>query len=196
MTTSRSFPGPKVSANIANGLAMIVVMMGGSLAGRVLWEKGDVQDQGVASCIKPVEVVEEEGERLGCASDATLRVCGHRLKPGDRLDLRQCQHLPGGMKPSTRLALDLPMLLNRASIRDLQLLKGIGPSLSAAIVAERQMRGRFNSVDDLIDVKGIGEKRLQKFRPYLQVAESVSDPASGDTLLESSRQDDYGLRHE
>lgn len=39
-------------------------------------------------------------------------------------------------------------------------LKGVGPSKAAAIVAYREQNGPFRSVDDLLNVKGIGEKTL------------------------------------
>ncbi|WP_220482017.1 ComEA family DNA-binding protein [Paenibacillus sp. 1011MAR3C5] len=50
--------------------------------------------------------------------------------------------------------------LNRATAEELLELKGIGPSKAQAITEDRERNGRFASVDDLIRVKGIGEKLL------------------------------------
>lgn len=50
--------------------------------------------------------------------------------------------------------------LNRATADELTELKGIGPSKAQAITDDRQRNGNFRSVDDLIRVKGIGEKLL------------------------------------
>lgn len=50
--------------------------------------------------------------------------------------------------------------LNRATVDELTELKGIGPSKAQAITDDRQRNGNFRSVDDLIRVKGIGEKLL------------------------------------
>jgi competence protein ComEA len=58
--------------------------------------------------------------------------------------------------------------LNQATAEDLQRLPGIGPKLSAAIVAARTQKP-FASVDDLRRVKGIGAKTLEKIRPFATV---------------------------
>jgi len=55
--------------------------------------------------------------------------------------------------------------LNTASKEELMSINGIGPVLSARIIAGRPYR----TVDDLLKVKGIGTKRLKKFRPYFLV---------------------------
>jgi competence protein ComEA len=61
-----------------------------------------------------------------------------------------------------------PIELNRASATDLQRLPGIGVKLAERIVEERQRR-RFISVSDLLRVRGIGPKTLEKLRPYVVV---------------------------
>lgn len=50
--------------------------------------------------------------------------------------------------------------LNKASAAELESLKGIGPSKAIAIVDDRELNGKFRSVEDLLRVKGIGEKVL------------------------------------
>ncbi|MEN3001007.1 MAG: helix-hairpin-helix domain-containing protein [Armatimonadota bacterium] len=62
-----------------------------------------------------------------------------------------------------------PLDLNRATAEELEALPGIGPVLAARIVEYRQQRGRFQSVDELLDVHGIGPKRLEQIRPYVTV---------------------------
>ncbi len=58
--------------------------------------------------------------------------------------------------------------LNTASTSELDALPGIGPATARAIT-EARSRNRFTSVDDLLDVKGIGEKKLERIRPYVVV---------------------------
>lgn len=58
--------------------------------------------------------------------------------------------------------------INTADQQLLTQIKGIGPSTAKKIVDYRKENGEFKSVDELIKVKGIGEKSLAKMRPYLQ----------------------------
>lgn len=48
--------------------------------------------------------------------------------------------------------------INTATVQQLQQLKGIGPSKAEAIVADREKKGKFNRIEDIKRVKGIGEK--------------------------------------
>ncbi|HHW11823.1 MAG TPA: helix-hairpin-helix domain-containing protein [Firmicutes bacterium] len=60
---------------------------------------------------------------------------------------------------------------NTASYEELQTLPGIGPVLAARIIEYRETMGKFRTIDDLLAVKGIGEKTLAKIRPYLVIKE-------------------------
>lgn len=59
--------------------------------------------------------------------------------------------------------------LNRASADELQILPGIGPVLAQRMVDWRKAHGRYRTVDDLQEVKGIGKKRLEQLRPLVTV---------------------------
>lgn len=50
--------------------------------------------------------------------------------------------------------------INRATASELDALKGIGPAKAQAIVEDREKNGKYASIDDLLRVKGIGEKLL------------------------------------
>jgi competence protein ComEA len=57
--------------------------------------------------------------------------------------------------------------LNRASAEELQTLPGVGPVLAQRMVEWRKAHGRYRTVDDLQEVKGIGRKRLEQLRPLV-----------------------------
>ena len=57
--------------------------------------------------------------------------------------------------------------INKASIAEISELPGISDKIAADVVEERDRLGRFRSPEDLLGVKGIKEKRLQKILPFL-----------------------------
>lgn len=71
-----------------------------------------------------------------------------------------------------------PIDVNTASAQALAALDGIGPQKAQAIVEYRQKHGPFKSVDELLNVKGIGEKTLAANRDKVTVSASTPKPAS------------------
>ncbi|HKT46548.1 MAG TPA: helix-hairpin-helix domain-containing protein [Candidatus Acidoferrales bacterium] len=67
-----------------------------------------------------------------------------------------------------------PVNLNTANADQLQTVPGIGPATAEKILQMRKSYGPFKSVDDLLAIRGIGKKRLEKMRKYLTVGRSGS----------------------
>lgn len=64
--------------------------------------------------------------------------------------------------------------INTASLEELNAVKGIGPSKAKAIVEYREKNGPFKSLDDLKEVKGFGDKSVDKLRGELSVGDSAA----------------------
>jgi comEA protein len=71
-----------------------------------------------------------------------------------------------------------PININTATSDELQQVPGIGPVTAEKILQMRKSYGAFKSVDDLLSIRGIGKKRLEKMRKYLTVSKV---PAAGKT---------------
>ena len=67
---------------------------------------------------------------------------------------------------STEKKVTFPVNINTASKKELDALPGIGEVLAQRIIDYRSANGPFSTVDELTKVKGIGEKTLEKLKPY------------------------------
>lgn len=90
------------------------------------------------------------------------------VEPEERLFIP----LPGTVLPTVdapEAASSGALDLNLATAADLESLPGIGPSLASAIVQYRDQNGPFLSVEELLNVPGIGPTRLAQLRPLVRV---------------------------
>jgi competence protein ComEA len=86
-----------------------------------------------------------------------------------------------GAKPAVaakaRATATEPVNLNAATAAQLQTLPGVGASTAQRIVDYRQKNGSFKKIEELMNVKGIGEKSFLKLKPLITV--SSDKAASG-----------------
>ncbi|QUF64075.1 helix-hairpin-helix domain-containing protein [Bacillus atrophaeus] len=59
--------------------------------------------------------------------------------------------------------------INTASLEELQAISGVGPSKAEAIIAYREENGKFQAVEDITNVSGIGEKSFEKIKSAITV---------------------------
>lgn len=70
------------------------------------------------------------------------------------------------LQTATRSRLDL----NRASAGELESLPGIGTVLAQRVIAFRESVGRFQKIEDLREVKGIGAKKFERLKSFVTVS--------------------------
>ncbi|HEY6416023.1 MAG TPA: ComEA family DNA-binding protein [Acidimicrobiales bacterium] len=91
--------------------------------------------------------------------------------PGEEVPVAAGSGFPGGAGAagSAGGVVGTPVDLNSATAEQLDTLPGVGPATAAAIIAHREEHGPFTSVDQLLDVRGIGEAKLEQLRDLVSV---------------------------
>lgn len=59
--------------------------------------------------------------------------------------------------------------LNTATEEQLQTLPGIGPSVAKRIIDHRNKNGKFTKIEEILNIRGIGEKKFQRIKDRLVV---------------------------
>lgn len=77
--------------------------------------------------------------------------------------------------PAQAQAQAQPLDLNTATAEDLEKLPGIGPALAERILEYRQQAGRFTKIEELMNVRGIGERSFLNLRALVKVAPPPSE---------------------
>jgi competence protein ComEA len=72
----------------------------------------------------------------------------------------------GRMAANKLLVFSIPLNLNHVSVEDLCLIPGIGESLAKEMIAHRERRKGFRSIEELKNVRGIGEKKYQNLKGF------------------------------
>lgn len=134
--------------------------------------KGEVMKPGVYAMKKDSRLNDLVLEAGGASPDANLRHINLaiRLIDGDSFyipHMNEEETGPEAMGGSQ--SKDKTIDLNKATKEELMTVPGIGPSTADNIINYREEAGRFNSVDDLLNVDRIGDKTLEKLRPYFIV---------------------------
>lgn len=138
---------------------------------------------GIAASQKGVGRAGEEGNRTVPESSSSSPSSGRAARPSPARGSAQPERMPtqNGPPAKTESKAGAPapaqapvpapakININTATSEQLQTIKGIGPSTAKKIIDYRTAKGPFHSVDDLLNVSGIGVKTLAKIRAYITV---------------------------
>jgi competence protein ComEA len=83
------------------------------------------------------------------------------------IESRSEQQIVGEQAARGRISPLRVINVNTASVVELEALPGVGPAIAERIVRHREEHGRFQSLQDLDAVKGLGTRKLQKLQPYV-----------------------------
>jgi comEA protein len=154
----------------------------------VLYVTGSVQNPGVYRLpegARVFQLVEAAGGLTATADAVAVNLAAH-LQDGDHLHVpkkgdnpvagNEARPSPGGTRATNATERNQknspgkPYIdINAASAAELQTLPGLGPSTSERIIQYRNKNGRFKRVSDLINVSGIGAKKLEAIEPFIFV---------------------------
>ncbi len=138
--------------------------------------QGMVKRPGVYSFDKNPSCVEAIQEGGGIVEGLVLKTCDRTptLESGDRLIVVKKNEYEAGieiadMDAAGQLVLGIPLDINNVDSESLDVIPGVGRHLAERIVQFREEQGPVMNLDDLLKVRGIGKKKLEKLRPYLTI---------------------------
>lgn len=105
------------------------------------------------------------------ADPVTLNLAA-RLKDGQKLHVPEVQSQQAGSgdaQPTAGSPVTYPLDLNTATLEELDSLPGIGPTRAQQIVDYRDAQGGFASIDELMQVAGIGEITFSQLKDLIAV---------------------------
>lgn len=111
-------------------------------------------------------IEQEEAERAATyipGEDNSTNIAAS--EPAEQVQTPDTEPEPNSSEPIP----EFPININTAGSAELQTLDGIGPAYAQNIIDYREANGGFDSIEELINVKGIGEKRLENIRPYIKI---------------------------
>lgn len=89
------------------------------------------------------------------------------------------EQAPPSVPPSGQAEAEDAVDVNSATAAQLESLPGVGPRTAERIVDYRRDQGGFKKVEELMNVRGIGERSFLKLRPLVTIGASGADAGEG-----------------
>jgi len=86
------------------------------------------------------------------------------LASGDKIIIDGNQVIVSKLSGRKRISLGVPIGINSATSEDLRAIPGLGPELAKRIIDYRDSIGKFQSIDELDNIEGIGKKKLANIK--------------------------------
>jgi competence protein ComEA len=161
-------PGDRVEeirpiASDTGGNPKVWVEVGGSVRNRGVWpvEKGQTVREVLAKVGGVQGNLSIPAGSMGARVDKNARLQILAEKDGQGTVLLQ------PLEPPKMKILSIPVNINTAGVEDFDILPGVGPKTAQAIVEFRETHGKFSSLEDLLQVRGIGPKKFDSLRPHI-----------------------------
>ncbi len=157
--------GPPGASGVGSEAA--IFMPGDTVAAITVHVSGWVLEPGLVALPGAARVADAVAAAGGALPGARLDGLNlaEELADGDRIDVSG----PGaGGGQEAEIVGDGLIDINRAGLAELETLPGVGPVLAQRIIDHRESQGRFDTVEDLLSVSGIGERKLESLRPHIR----------------------------
>ena len=139
---------------------------------------GEVKNQGVIELEEGARIADAIEKAGGKTEQANLKNVNlaYQLEDGQKIYIPNINDIEteviddgaSGIVGDTTAAQEI-ININKADENELQSLNGIGESLASSIVEYRKENGKFETIEDLKNVPGIGESKFENIKAYIKV---------------------------
>lgn len=131
--------------------------------------KGEVKRPGVYELPQNARVKDAIEEAGGFTVEADEWSVNLAQKVMDEMVIFVPRKMDGMDAESLSTSMEGKVRINYATQEEIETLNGIGPKKAQAIIQFREENGFFQTIDDLLQVQGIGEKTLEKIKDQIQI---------------------------
>ena len=130
-------------------------------------EAADAMEKETEAMEKETEAMEKETDAMEKETESATKNRSHAIQ--DSEDESENSTVKEQVKELVSEKKSGKININTANSEELQSLKGIGPSTASSIIAYREEYGGFSSIEEIMNVKRIGEKTFAKIKDRISV---------------------------